>query len=172
MLILHDLLKLFSSEETLSRVFSFPFVPCSDYILNKLILIHTINQSKYRLWFSGLWVNQLTRKDSILDIFFTNRPTLTTHCTTLPGPRHAPIQEFLSGGGGVQVRPSTKSLDIFSPQLILQFTQGVQWLYYRENYNFPRIQPFPGGSNTYRGFQLFPGGEDPNANFYRNPYNL
>ena len=29
-------------------------------------------------------VSQPTRKDSILDIFFTNRPTLTTRCTTLP----------------------------------------------------------------------------------------
>ena len=30
-------------------------------------------------------VSQPTRKNSILDIFFTNRSTLTTRCTTLPG---------------------------------------------------------------------------------------
>ena len=39
--------------------------------------------------------------------------------------------------------------------------------------NFPKdpegVQHFPGG----RGFQLFQGGGGgPNANFYRNPYNL
>ena len=36
----------------------------------------------------------------------------------------------------------------FSPQLILQFTEGVQWFYDRENYTFQRIE----------GVQLFYGG--------------
>ena len=36
----------------------------------------------------------------------------------------------------------------FSPQLILQFTEGVQWFYNRENYTFQRIE----------GVQLFWGG--------------
>ena len=57
----------------------------------------------------------------------------------------------------------------FSPQLILQFTEGVQWFYYRENYTFPRIQRDP---TFFRGgFTFFQGG-GPNANFYRNSYNL
>ena len=57
----------------------------------------------------------------------------------------------------------------FSPQLILQFTKGVQWFYNRENYPFLRIQR---GSNFFQGVQIFPGGGGPNAYFYRNPYNL
>ena len=47
------------------------------------------------------------------------------------------------GGGGVVLRPEN-SLDnfflSFGPQLILQFTEGVQWFYYRENYTFQRIE--------------------------------
>ena len=66
-------------------------------------------------------------------------------------------------GGGVQARQPENSLNnvflllFFSPQLILQFTEGVQWFYYRDNYTFPRIQ---GGSNIFQGegVQLFPGG--------------
>ena len=54
-----------------------------------------------------------------------------------------------------------------SPQLILHFTKGAQWFYNRENYPFPRIQR---GSNIFQRVQLFPVG--PNANFFRNPYNL
>ena len=67
----------------------------------------------------------------------------------------------------VQARLPENSLDkvffffSFSPQLILQFTEGVHWCYYRENYTFPRIQR---GSNIYRGGG---GGGGPNANFYR-----
>ena len=45
---------------------------------------------------------------------------------------------------------------LFSPQLILQFTERAQWFYYRENYTFPRIQ---GGSS------IFGGGGGSNANF-------
>ena len=52
---------------------------------------------------------------------------------------HARIQEFLSGGrgggggGGVEARRPENSLDnvFFSHQLILQFTEGIQWFYYR-----------------------------------------
>ena len=40
----------------------------------------------------------------------------------------------------------------FSPQLILQFTEGVQWFYYRENYTFPRIQR---GPTFFRGDPTF-----------------
>ena len=47
---------------------------------------------------------------------------------------------------------------------LVQFTVGVQWFNYRENYTFPRIQ---------RGANIFQwGGGGPNANSYRNPYNL
>ena len=44
----------------------------------------------------------------------------------------------------------------YSPRLILQFTERVEWLYYRENNTFPRIQRCPsfsrgGGSNFFQG---------------------
>ena len=67
--------------------------------------------------------------------------------------QHARIQGFLSV--------------LFSPQLILQFTEGVKWFYCWENYTYtlPMIQRgsiiFQGGGG---GVQLFPGG-GPNANF-------
>ena len=60
---------------------------------------------------------------------------------------------------------------LFSPQLILQFTEGVQWFYCGENYTYtlPRIQRgsiiFQGGGGG--GCQTFSRG--PNANFFRNP---
>ena len=65
---------------------------------------------------------------------------------------HARIQEFLSGGG-VEARRSENSLDnvFFSHQLILQFTEWIQWFYYRGE-----------------GVQLLPGG----GGVQRNPYNL
>ena len=71
--------------------------------------------------------------------------------------QHARIQQLLSV--------------LFSPQLILQFAEGVQWFYCLENYTYtlPRIQRgsiiFQGG-----GVLLFPVGGGPNANFYRNLY--
>ena len=75
---------------------------------------------------------------------------------------HAGIQEFLSGGGwgggggggGVMARRPEKSLDnvFFSHQLILQFTEWIQWFYYRGE----------------EGVQLLPGG----GGIQRNPYNL
>ena len=65
--------------------------------------------------------------------------------------QHARIQGFLSV--------------LFSPQLILQFTEGVQWFYCCENYTYtlPRIQR---GSLFSRGgvSNFFQGG-GPNANF-------
>ena len=36
----------------------------------------------------------------------------------------------------------------YTPELILQLTEGVQWFYYRENYNFLRIQR---GSRIFQG---------------------
>ena len=66
---------------------------------------------------------------------------------------HARIQDFLSGGGS---RPNGQknSLDnvFFSHQLILQFTEWIQWFYYRGE----------------EGVQLVPGG----GGAHRNPYNL
>ena len=79
---------------------------------------------------------------------------------------HAQNPEFYSGGGGgggwggggvVQVRRPENSLDnvflfffgfYYSPELILQLTEGVQWFYYRENYTFQRIQR---GSRIFQG---------------------
>ena len=72
---------------------------------------------------------------------------------------HARIQEFLSGGGGgggggVEARRPENSLDnvFFSRQLILQFTEWIQWFYYRGE----------------EGVQLLPGG----GGVQRNRYNL
>ena len=68
---------------------------------------------------------------------------------------HARNQEFYSGGGGVQFRRPENTLDnvffflvFYSPELILQLTEGVQWFYYRENYTFQRIQR---GSRIFQG---------------------
>ena len=36
----------------------------------------------------------------------------------------------------------------YSPELILQLSEGVQWFYYRENYTFLRIQR---GSRIFQG---------------------
>ena len=71
---------------------------------------------------------------------------------------HARIQEFLSGrglGGGGGSRPNgqkTVWTMFFSHQLILQFTEWIQWFYYRGE----------------EGVQLLPGG----GGVQRNPYNL
>ena len=58
------------------------------------------------------------------------------------------------GGGGVEARRPENSLDnvFFSHQLILQFTEWIQWFYYRGE----------------EGVQLLPGG----GGVQRNPYNL
>ena len=69
------------------------------------------------------------------------------------------IRNFIQGGGGgVQVRRPENSLDnvvfffflcfFYSPELILQLAEGVQWFYYRENYIFLRIQR---GSRIFQG---------------------
>ena len=76
---------------------------------------------------------------------------------------------------GFQAWRPENSLDnvFFSPQLTFQFTEGVQRFYNRENYTFERSR---GGPTFFRrgggggGFNFFHWG--PNANFYRNPYNL
>ena len=52
---------------------------------------------------------------------------------------------FSGGGGGGGVE---NSMDFFSPQLILQFTEGGPMVYFRENYTAKD----PEGSN------IFPGG--------------
>ena len=58
------------------------------------------------------------------------------------------------GGGGVEARRPENSLDnvFFSHQLILQFTEWIQWFYCRGE----------------EGVQLLPGG----GGVHRNPYNL
>ena len=58
------------------------------------------------------------------------------------------------GGGGVEARRPENSLDnvFFSHQLILQFTEWIQWFYYRGE----------------EGVQLLQGG----GGVQRNPYNL
>ena len=78
---------------------------------------------------------------------------------------HVRIQEFLSGEGGpgptARKQPGRRLFFFISPQLILKFTEGVQWFYYIENY--------PGGATFSRGRGGVCG---PNDNIYKNPYNL
>ena len=57
---------------------------------------------------------------------------------------------FYSRGGGGPVPTAGKQSGqrccfflFYSPELILQLTEGVQWFYYRENYAFLRIQRGP-----------------------------
>ena len=71
---------------------------------------------------------------------------------------HARNQEFYSGGGGGGGPGPTAGkhsgqrfffvLFIYSPELILRLTDGVQSFYYRENYTFQRIQR---GSRIFQG---------------------
>ena len=59
----------------------------------------------------------------------------------------------------------------FNPELILQFTEGVQWFYDIKNLYFPKdpegVQYFFQGGG---GLQFFPGGFK--CIFYSNPYNM
>ena len=77
---------------------------------------------------------------------------------------------FWWGGGGGPGRTARKQSGLFcffSPQLILKFTECIQWFYNRESLTFEG----PRGDPTFsRGSNFFHGG--PNAYLYRNPYNL
>ena len=81
-------------------------------------------------------------------------------------------RNFLQGGwGGVQVSLTKKALTLFffSPQLILQKSNGQ----FQRNLSFFKVpegvQHFPGGGG---GVQLFLGGGGPIGYPFRNPYNL
>ena len=77
---------------------------------------------------------------------------------------HARIQEFLSGGGGgVEARRPENSLDnvFFSHQIILQFTEWIQWFYYRGEEG---VQLLPGvgvSKETHITYDFPGGGPDP-----------
>ena len=77
------------------------------------------------------------------------------------------------GGGGPGQKASLSGLVclFFSPQLILQFTEGggggSNGFMTEKTILF---QGSRGGPTFSRGSNFFQGG--PNANFYRNPYNL
>ena len=59
---------------------------------------------------------------------------------------HARIQEFLSGGGVEARRPENSLGNVFfSHQLILQFTEWIQWFYYRGDEG---VQLLPGGGGV------------------------
>ena len=72
----------------------------------------------------------------------------------MPGSMWDIIVNFFRGGGGGSMPDGQKWITyfflllLFCPQLNLQFIEGVQWFYYRENYTFPRIQK---GSNIFQG---------------------
>ena len=80
------------------------------------------------------------------------------------GPTFSRRVQLFPGGGGVQMLISIETHitffqggggsgpgRFFSPQLILQFTEGGRWFYYRENYTLEGVQHFPGGSNFFQG---------------------
>ena len=77
-------------------------------------------------------------------------------CLCLAGVNARNQEFFIQGVGGVQVRRLENSLDnvffccfvFYSPELILQLTEGVQWFHYRENDTFLRIQR---GSRIFQG---------------------
>ena len=76
----------------------------------------------------------------------------------------ARIQEFSSGGGSRSVWQKSSDNDFFSPQLILQKSNGQ----FQRNLSFSRLQM---ESNFFQGVQLFPGGAQLLIP-YRNPFNL
>ena len=66
------------------------------------------------------------------------------------------IRNFIQGGGvRSHGRKTVWTRFFYSPEVILQLTEGVQWFYYRENYTFLRIQR---GSRIFQveGVLLFP----------------
>ena len=82
---------------------------------------------------------------------------------------HARVPEFLSGGWGPRRLPENSSDVFFSFFLILnfnilQFYRGCLMVISKKTILF---QGFRGSPTFSRG-----GGGGPNANFYRNPYNL
>ena len=62
------------------------------------------------------------------------------------------IRNFIQGGGAGPTAGKQSGqrrfLFFYSPELILQLAEGVQWFYYRENYIFLRIQR---GSRIFQG---------------------
>ena len=58
-------------------------------------------------------VTQPTRKDSILDPFLTNRPTLTTRCTTLPGLGDHDIVFIESSASAKRTKPVKRRIHLW-----------------------------------------------------------
>ena len=58
-------------------------------------------------------VSQPTRKDSTLDIFITNRPTLTTRCTTLPGLGDHDIVFVESSASAKRSKPAKRRIHLW-----------------------------------------------------------
>ena len=58
-------------------------------------------------------VAQPTGKDSILDIIFTDRPTLTTRCTTLPGLRDHDIVSVESSASAKRSKPAKRCIHLW-----------------------------------------------------------
>ena len=98
-----------------------------------------------------------------------NCPNMAWVCTTLDC-THARIQEFLPGGRGsrpdCQKTAFTRVFLVFN--LFYSFTEGVHG-YFKEHFNFQRFQS---GYNIFQVGGANYSGVGPNANFYRNQYNL
>ena len=89
---------------------------------------------------------------------------------------HARIKGLLPWGPGPTARKTGLTNVFFFVfvfvvlNLFYTFTEGVQWLFQRKLL-FSKVSE---GSNFVKGGPIFSreGGGGPNANFYRNPYNL
>ena len=70
-------------------------------------------------------------------------------------------RNFFQGGGGLQARQPENSLDkvvFFCPQLILQFTEGIQGFITEKTILYQGSRGGPTFSRGGGGVQLFPGG--------------
>ena len=133
-------------------------------------------QTVLKLWYGrrqGVWTSP--GKKSWVAICFLEEKLVQTSMEKQfdPFPRwnclgSAQIQDFFSGVGS---RPDGQKTvwTTFFFQSYLQFTEGVQYFYYRENNTFPRIQR---GSNIFQGVQLFSLGGGGGGGSKRKPYIL
>ena len=84
---------------------------------------------------------QIGLRGSVPMLFMSRRQVFSHRDENMLTPFHG---KFFCLDGLLILRWKSKFLGthnfFFSPQLILHYTEGVQYFYYKENYTFPRIQ--------------------------------